>query len=117
MANSAARSIDVGSLIADTYVVESLLGRGGMGSVYLASHTRLPGKQVAIKILHGDLVDPEAIGRFKHEAEIASRLNHPNIVTVHDFNVTPDGVPYLVLEYYTNRDEMLRARDIILQYL
>jgi len=99
MANSPARAIEVGAVVANTYTVESLIGRGGMGSVYLASHNRLPGKQVAIKILHADLEDPDVIARFKHEAEIASRLGHPNIVGVHDFNVTAEGTPYLVLEY------------------
>jgi eukaryotic-like serine/threonine-protein kinase len=99
MANSPARStVDVGSVIADTYTIEALIGQGGMGSVFLASHNRLPGKSVAIKLLHAELQDKEVIARFKREAEIASRLNHPNIVAVHDFNVTPDGTPYLVLE-------------------
>src|SRR4051812_15558835 len=98
MANSPARSVDVGSVIADTYTIEALIGKGGMGSVFQASHKRLPGKQVAIKLLHAELQDVEVIARFKREAEIASRLNHPNIVTVHDFNVTSDGTPYLVLE-------------------
>src|SRR3954468_15241480 len=56
MANSSARApIDVGSVIAGTYKIEALLGRGGMGSVFLASHQRLAGKQVAIKILHTEI--------------------------------------------------------------
>jgi serine/threonine-protein kinase len=100
MQNSPARSsIDVGAVIADTYTIEALIGRGGMGAVFLASHKRLPGKQVAIKVLHAELVGEEVLARFKREAEIASRLGHPNIVQVHDFNVMPDGTPYLVLEY------------------
>ncbi len=100
MANSPAHSvIDVGSVIADTYTIEALIGRGGMGAVYLASHKRLPGKQVAIKVLHTDAEDAEVLIRFRREAEIASRLGHPNIVGVSDFNVTGDGTPYLVLEY------------------
>ncbi len=100
MANSSAKqTVDVGTLIAETYRIEALVGRGGMGSVFLASHARLPGKQVAIKVLHADLQDAEVILRFKREAEITSRLGHPNIVGVHDFNVMPDGTPYLVLEY------------------
>ena len=100
MANSPARSVlDVGSVIADTYTIEALIGRGGMGSVFLASHNRLPGKQVAIKLLHAELVDADVLARFRREAEIASKLGHPNIVAVHDFNITADGTPYLVLEY------------------
>ena len=100
MQNSAARSsIDVGSVIADTYTVEALIGRGGMGAVFLASHKRLAGKKVAIKVLHAELAGEEILKRFEREAQIASKLGHPNIVAVHDFNALPDGTPYLVLEY------------------
>jgi serine/threonine-protein kinase len=98
----------VGSVIADTYTIETLIGRGGMGAVFLASHLRLPGKQVAIKILHAEMSGDEVLARFRREAEIASRLGHPNIVQVHDFNVMPDGTPYLVLEYL--RGESLAQR-------
>ncbi len=91
--------LDVGSVIADTYRIEALIGRGGMGAVFLASHLRLPGKRVAIKLLHAGEGDTELLARFRREAEIATRLGHPNIVAVHDFNLTPDGTPYLVLEY------------------
>ncbi|MBP9203301.1 MAG: protein kinase [Kofleriaceae bacterium] len=100
MAHSLARvAIDVGMVIADTYTVEALVGRGGMGSVFLASHTRLAGKKVAIKVLHTEVAGDEALARFKREADIASKLGHPNIVAVHDFNTLPDGSPYVVLEY------------------
>ena len=100
MGNSPAReAVDVGSVIADTYTIEALLGRGGMGAVFLASHKRLAGKQVAIKILHTEIEDADILARFKREAEIAARLNHPNIVGVIDYNVAPDGTPYLVLDY------------------
>src|SRR5882672_522856 len=100
MTNSTARAvIDVGSVIADTYVIEALLGRGGMGAVFLASHRRLAGKRVAIKILHTEIDDVDILARFKREAEIAAKLKHPNIVGVVDYNVAPDGTPYLVLDY------------------
>ncbi|MGN6106293.1 MAG: serine/threonine-protein kinase [Kofleriaceae bacterium] len=100
MGYSPARSaVDVGSIIADTYTIEALIGRGGMGAVFLASHNRLPGKKVAIKLLHAELTDEEVVARFRREALIASQLDHPNIVGVTDFNVTPDGTPYLVLEF------------------
>src|SRR5262245_46924806 len=100
MQNSPARAaVDVGSVIADTYTIEALLGRGGMGAVFLASHNRLPGKKVAIKMLHAEISDEDTLARFKREAQIASLLGHPNIVHVEDFAVLPDGTPYLVLEY------------------
>ncbi len=95
-----ATGIDVGTLIADTYKVTRLLGRGGMGQVWEAEHLRLPGKRVAIKVLHADIShDPDSVARFRREAEIASRLGHPHIVGVHDFNTLPSGKPYLVLDY------------------
>lgn len=98
--NSPSRSpLTVGSIVAETYRLEALIGRGGMGEVYAASHLRLPGKQVAIKFLHPEVSDADILARFRREAEIASRLGHPNIVTVLDFNSLPDGTPYLVLEY------------------
>ena len=100
MQNSPARSgIDVGTVIAETYTIEALVGRGGMGAVFLASHRRLPGKKVAIKFLHADLAGEEVLRRFEREAQIASKLGHPNIVGVTDYNVMADGTPYLVLEY------------------
>ena len=100
MQDSPARSaVDVGSVIGGTYTIEALIGRGGMGSVFLASHNRLPGKKVAIKLLHTEIANGDVLARFKREAEIASRLGHPNIVGVENFDVMPDGTPYLVLEY------------------
>lgn len=99
MGNSPARSvIDVGSVI-DKYVIEALIGRGGMGAVFLARHRTLTDKLVAIKVLHAEILDADIQARFKREAQIATKINHPNIVEVHDFDVTPEGTPYLVLEY------------------
>jgi serine/threonine-protein kinase len=106
-----AASLDVGSVIDDTYTIEALIGRGGMGSVFLASHTRLPGKQVAIKVLHPDVRDDDVLARFKREAEIASRLDHPNIVQVHDINELPDGSPYLLMEYLEGETLAQRLRS------
>jgi serine/threonine protein kinase len=108
MAETARGTLEIGVLVANTYAIEGLLGRGGMGAVWLASHVRLPGKKVAIKVLHPDVADEESMARFRREAEIASRLGHPNIVAVHDFNELADGTPYLVLEYLTG--ESLAAR-------
>jgi serine/threonine-protein kinase len=100
MVHSGARStLAVGAVIAGTYAIERLVGKGGMGAVFLASHARLPGKKVAIKVLHADVADEESFARFRREAEIASRLGHANIVEVHDFNLLEDGTPYLVLEF------------------
>jgi eukaryotic-like serine/threonine-protein kinase len=80
-----------------------------MGRVFLARHRRLPGRQVAIKVLqNGASQHPDLLARFRREAEIASRLGHPNIVEVLDFDTLPDGTPFLVMEYLCG--ESLEAR-------
>jgi serine/threonine protein kinase len=87
------------TLLGDTYTVTRLIGVGGMGEVYEASHARLPGRY-AVKILLGDIPGrSESMQRFRREAEVTSALRHPNIVQVLDFNFTPDGTPYLVMEF------------------
>jgi serine/threonine-protein kinase len=94
----------IGTIISDTYCIERLLGKGGMGAVYLARHVRLP-RQVAIKFLLTDAgSDPTAFARFRREAEITSSLHHPNILEVQDFNQLPDGTPYLVMEFLEGED-------------
>src|SRR6185503_3934960 len=65
------------------YRIEALLGQGGMGVVYRALDTKL-NRPVAIKFLSGDLRDAAARRRFQREAQMASSLNHPHILTVHD---------------------------------
>ncbi|MCA9666077.1 MAG: serine/threonine protein kinase, partial [Myxococcales bacterium] len=82
----------------DTYVVKRVLGAGGMGCVYEAAHRRLE-RRFAIKVLAGAVaLDPTYIARFRSEAEITSRLEHPNIVEVVDFDYHEEGFPYLVME-------------------
>ena len=87
-----------GIVVAETYEITRLLGQGGMGAVWEAKHLRLPGKRVVIKVLLFGATDPTMLARFRREAEIGSRLGHPNIVQVLDFNSLPDGTPYIVLE-------------------
>jgi serine/threonine-protein kinase len=90
----------VGAVVGETYRIHGLIGRGGMGAVWAAEHLRLPGKHVAVKVLLDPAVGGEEMfQRFRREAEIASRLGHPNIVEVLDFNTLPTGQPYIVLEY------------------
>lgn len=94
------QALTAGAVLAGTYEVTRLLGEGGMGAVWEARHLRLERKRVAIKVLHGFVSgDGEAVNRFQREANIASRLGHPNIIQVHDFNKLENGAPYLVLEY------------------
>jgi eukaryotic-like serine/threonine-protein kinase len=87
-----------GVVLAETYEITRLLGQGGMGAVWEAKHLRLPGKRVVVKVLLFGATDATILARFRREAEIGSRLGHPNIVQVLDFNTLADGTPYIVLE-------------------
>src|SRR6185436_14869484 len=78
------------------YRLDQLLGQGGMGSVYRAIDTKL-NRAVAIKFLSTDLADSTARRRFQREAQLASSLNHPHILTVHDADEF-EGRQYLVTE-------------------
>ncbi|HVR41873.1 MAG TPA: protein kinase [Thermoanaerobaculia bacterium] len=87
------------------YQITGPIGAGGMGEVYRARDTRL-GREVAIKILPREVAaDPERLARFEREARSASALNHPNIVTIHDF-ASRDAETWLVMELI--RGESLR---------
>ena len=99
-----------GTIIAETYRITSQLGVGGMGAVWAAEHLRLPGKRVAIKVLHAALASGEILLRFRREAEIASRIGHPNIVEVLDFNTLPGGEPFLVMELLVGESLAARLR-------
>jgi serine/threonine-protein kinase len=89
----------LGTVLGDTYQILRVIGEGGMGRVYEASHTRLVSKRLAIKVLHGDLIRQAlVVGRFLREAEATSALNHPGIVGILDVNQLSDGRPYIVAE-------------------
>jgi len=86
-------------LLGGTYRIVRRIGSGGMGEVFEATHARLA-HRYAVKFLHPGMRDhPEALPRFMREAQVTSRLRHPGIVSVVDFNTLPDGVAYLVMEY------------------
>jgi ABC-type Fe3+ transport system substrate-binding protein len=88
----------VGSTIEDRYILEGILGEGGMGVVFRAQQTSVH-RPVAIKMLHPSLAGTaEFFHRFRREAELASRLHHPHIISVHDFGQTRDGACYYVME-------------------
>ena len=95
----------IGTTLNSTYAVERLLGEGGMGRVYLAQHTRITQKRVAVKVLHNEFAgSSQVLARFQREAEAAASISHPNVVTVLDVDVTPRGMPYLVCEYLEGVD-------------
>ena len=91
--------------IAGRYVLESRLGRGAMGQVYLAKDNKFAMKKLAVKTVRQDILssddlqEGEAIARFEREAQAAASIEHPNTVSVTDFGETPDGIFYLVMEY------------------
>lgn len=90
----------IGVTVAEHYQIDELLGIGSSGRVYLAHHRRLSQRRFALKVLFGDLAaTSSARMRFTHEAESASRLAHPNLVSVVDFGKTPAGLLYLVMDF------------------
>jgi streptogramin lyase/predicted Ser/Thr protein kinase len=92
------------------YRIEELVGKGGMGSVYLAEHLRL-GRRVALKLLAPELADNEKFrDRFLRESKIAASIDHPNIVPVYDADEV-DGVLFIAMRYVEGSDlkDVIRA--------
>jgi eukaryotic-like serine/threonine-protein kinase len=88
----------VGRTLEGKYKIKSILGEGGMGTVYEGSHVAL-GRAVAIKVLHPNQArKPEAVQRLYQEARSAGSIGHPNICEVYDVGRFDDGSPYLVME-------------------
>jgi len=88
----------IGRVLDGKYRLERKLGEGGMGAVYLASHTKFE-KKLAVKLLHQDPTKDPTLGvRFRREANAAARIDHPNVVQVSDFGETADGHLYMVME-------------------
>lgn len=103
-----------GSVLNNTYRIRHVIAEGGMGMVYLATHERLPGLFV-VKTPRPAMPHPEQVAaRLRQEAHVLASLSHPNIVKVVDFNETPAGTPYLVLEFLDGRDlnDVLHARPL-----
>ena len=80
------------------YQILKMLGRGGMGVVYLAERTEIS-KQVALKVMATGRNSPEYMQRFLMERRVLARLQHPNIAQLLDIGVTEQGLPYFVMEY------------------
>ncbi len=92
-------------LLAERYLLQSRLGRGAMGQVYLARDMKFETRRVAVKTVRQDILssedlqEGEAIARFEREAQAAASIQHPNTVSVTDFGESEDGIFYLVMEY------------------
>jgi serine/threonine protein kinase len=101
-----ARSLDgvpidplIGLTVSDRYRIEERIGVGGMGTVYRAQHIRF-GQDVAIKVLHERYTGDEKLARrFEKEALTYGQVSHPNLVGLHDFGTTPDGMFFMALDY------------------
>ncbi|CAN5343906.1 hypothetical protein BH11CYA1_BH11CYA1_21540 [soil metagenome] len=89
----------VGSTFVETYEILSRVGKGTGAAVYRAHHKFL-NKPVAVKIIHSQhMLDLTMVQRFRYEAEIVSTLNHPNIISVLDFGISPDGLAYMIMDF------------------
>jgi len=89
----------IGTVLGGKYRIVKKLGEGGMGVVYRSEVLEL-GHTVAVKLLHERFVgDETALQRFEREAQVASRLNHPNSIAILDFGTSASGSSYLVMEY------------------
>jgi serine/threonine protein kinase/tetratricopeptide (TPR) repeat protein len=83
----------------DGFETIRVLGKGGMGTVYLARDQRL-GRHVALKVLNaGELTHDDRRGRFLREARSAAAVRHPNVATIYEVDETEDGQPFIVMEY------------------
>jgi len=95
-------------VLRDRYVVREIIGRGGMGSIYLAADNRLPGRVCALKEVQYDSDLPEDLraqthDQFYREASVLARLDHPNLPKVSDF-FTEDERDFLVMDYVPGKD-------------
>ena len=98
------------------YLIREKIGEGGMGEVYLADDTRL-NRKVALKVLARAVAgDDERLRRFEQEARAASALNHPNILTVHEFG-EENGAAFLASEFVEGRTlrELIALKELDLR--
>ena len=102
----------LGRLVAERYRVLALLGRGGMGSVYVAEHVQLS-KRVALKVLSDELrKQPMLVARFLTEARAAAQIGHPNIVDVFDVGELPEGGAFIAMALLEGRDVQEELDDV-----
>ncbi len=108
--------LEPGMLLADRYRIDRLLGRGGMGAVFLASDEVL-GEHVAVKVISSMWSSDSAglVDRFRREASAARKVSSPNVIRIHDLGETRDGLLYLSMEYFKGRTlaELLEKRGAL----
>jgi serine/threonine-protein kinase len=107
----AAGAMRAGTRVAGRFVIERLLGAGGMGAVYLARDEQL-GEQVALKVIAGfALLDATATERLRREASLARRISHPNVVRLHDLGEA-HGLVFVSMEYVAGESLAHRIRRL-----
>src|SRR2546421_5372751 len=90
----------IGKTLDGRYFIESELGQGGVGAVYLASDRKLHDKHIVIKILlDKSLQNSWVVQKFQQEKEALARVDHPGVVGILDTGELPDGKPYIVMQY------------------
>ena len=97
ISNAAPLGLNPGDVILDRYRVIRLLGKGGMGSVYEVEHINLHGRY-ALKFLNKNQAADADWKRFENEARASNKLEHPNLIKVHDFGILPSGPPYFIMD-------------------
>jgi eukaryotic-like serine/threonine-protein kinase len=103
--------LEPGSIFIDKYKIERQLGEGGMGKVFLATHVHLA-ERVAIKVLHREMTTRvDLVDRFLREARASVRLKTEHVVRILDADRSPDGLPYIVMEYLDGRDLLAMFRQ------
>ncbi len=99
-----ASPVAVGDTLAGKYLVERILGAGGMGVVVAAKHLQL-GERVAIKFLLPDALNhPEVTARFEQEGQTAAKVRSEHVARIHDVGTLDNGAPFIVMEYLEGRD-------------
>jgi len=115
-APSSAAGLGIGDVLANRYRIERLLGRGGMGAVYLA-HDEVLDDTVAVKVIASAFaVDETAlVDRFRREAAAARKVSSPNVIRIHDLGEARPGLLYLSMEYFPGRTlaEVITARGLV----
>jgi serine/threonine-protein kinase len=115
-ASSAATALEIGQVLAQRYRIQRLLGKGGMGAVYLADDEVL-GELVALKVISSAFAADEAemVARFRREAAAARKVSSPSVIRIHDLGEARPGLLYLSMEYFQGRTlaEVIAQRGLV----
>ncbi|MCC7531589.1 MAG: serine/threonine protein kinase [Candidatus Melainabacteria bacterium] len=106
--------VQPGQVVGNRYKILSLVACGGMGTVYKVEQVYL-GKVLALKVLNTRCVSDLTVRRFQHEARAAFGIDHPNLISVHDFGLLDEKMPFLVMDYVSGQSlsERIRAHGML----